>query len=525
MPEILDYRPPGPTMKRFHESTSFFRACAGPIGSGKTTSMIVADPVFGGMIQLPNSQGVRTFKFGVIRDTYRNLYATTMKTWLAWFPKDIGDFQGSDDRPASHRLELVTQDMHLSLEAEFRALGANSVEAVCRGWELNGAMVDEADTVPEEAPTFLGGRVMRAGDVNLRQTRGVSLAFNKPDVDHPLYRWCEEGAMEGLEFFDQPPGLLPGLPYRANPNAENAAHLDPDYYVKAAMGQPEWYVRRMLRNQWGASVSGEVIYPSFSRERHVLPADQDPPPGSVLRIGADGGGTPAAVIVGRDRIGRRIVYDELVLVDPYDPTGWRLLHGVGPKRFGEALRDLINEPRYRGCRFEIGYGDPAAFYGADREAGEYSFMETAGMTCNVPMVPAESNEVWLRHDAVKALLNETAVDGLPMLMINPRCRFLTRGFTSDYKWEAHDPKQPGKTLKAQKSRTSHVHDALQYECLGDLGRAAVVAGRRFDRHDGRLPVAEIQRGPSTGQTQLASLVGRKLEVPGTTYKVDFSPWR
>lgn len=526
MPSVLDYRPPGPVMKRFHESSSFFRACAGPIGSGKTTSMAVAEPIFGAMIQLPNAEGVRDFKFGVIRDTYRNLYATTMKSWLGWFPKDLGTFTGSDDRPAYHAFELRAEGIHLSIEAEFRALGANSVETVCRGWELNHAFCDEADTLPPEAPTFLGGRVMRAGDVNLRQSRGVSMGFNKPDVDHPLYSWCEEGGMEGLEFFDQPPGLLDGLPYRMNPHAENLEHLDANYYVQAAVGQPEWYVRRMLRNKWGASVSGEVIYPSFSRDRHVLPMSQDPPPGTILRLGLDGGGTPAAVVVGRDRYGRRICYDEIVLADPDDPRGMRLLHGVGPRRFGEAIRDLMHAPRYRGCRFEIGYGDPAAFFGADREAGEYAFMETVSIGCSLPIVPAESNEVSLRIDAVKALINETAQDGLPMLMIDPRCKFLIRGFTSDYKYEQADPKNPGKTLKPQKSRTSHVHDALQYVALGDLGRAAVVAGRRFDRYDGGLPIAPIRpAGPSAGAQAIQQLGGRRLEVPGTTYKVEFNPWR
>jgi hypothetical protein len=53
-------------------------------------------------------------------------------------PAELGHFTGSDDRPASH---LRPRDPigRCEVEAEFRALGTNSVEATCRGWELNGA--------------------------------------------------------------------------------------------------------------------------------------------------------------------------------------------------------------------------------------------------------------------------------------------------------------------------------------------------------------------------------------------------
>lgn len=524
MPEIRDYRPPGPVLKRFHESTAFYRACAGPIGSGKTTGAGIGEPMFGGLLQEPNSEGVRTFKSGVLRDTYRNLYATTMKTWLEWMPREIGHFTGSDDRPAVHRFpvqgEAGGQQFSLDIEVEFRALGPNSVEAVCRGWELNGAYLDEADLMPQEALSFLGGRVMRAGDVKLRRTRGVWCTFNKPDVDHWLYQLCMEGGLEGLEFFDQPGGLLPGVPYRTNSKAENLANLDADYYTRAATGQPDWYVRRMIRNEWGASISGEVIYPEFRRELHVLPIDMDPPPGSTLKIGLDGGGTPAAVIMGRDGRGRRVVYDEVVIFDPYDPKGRKLQTGVGARRFAQAIRDTMNLPRYRGCHFEIGYGDPAAFYGADREMGEYSFMETVGLELKMAIVPADSNEVGIRHDAVHMLLGELADDGLPLLQINPRCRMLLRGFSGDYKWEIIDPKQPGKRLRAQKSATSHVHDALQYDCLGDIGRAGVTAGKRFDKANARIP-GRVDV-PTASPLSLPNRF--RGEAPGTHYKMDFKLW-
>jgi hypothetical protein len=524
MPDYKSYKPGGPVMKAFHESAAFYRACAGPIGSGKTTGGLAIDPVFGALMQQPNSEGVRTFRWGVLRDTYRNLYATTMRTWNEWWPRDVGRFVGSDDRPASHQLALDTDAGRLEIEAEFRALGANSVEATCRGWELNGAGVDEADLVPQEAPTFLGGRVMRAGDVNLRQTRGVSMFFNKPDIDHWLYSWCEEGGLEGLRFFDQPPGLLPGLPFRPNPAAENIAHLDPNYYVQAATGQPEWYVTRMIRNMWGASVAGERIYPEYQDALHLAPSEMQPQAGQSLILGLDGGGTPAAVIVGRDMLGRRIVYAEVVILDPYDPRQQTLMTGVGPTRFAEAIRETL-QTRFRSCRIEIGYGDPAAFYGADREMGEFSFMETIGQRLGVGVTPADSNEVSMRHEAVRGLLRELGPDSKPNLIVNPSCRWLRRGFVADYKWEQRDPKRPGAELRAQKSKTSHVHDALQYACLGDRGRAAVTAGQRYDRSAGKGLPGQIGVPAPPAQAMPWDRRPGQAVVAGTHYKVDLNLWK
>lgn len=480
--------------------------------------------VFGAMVQSPDADNVRHFKAGVLRDTYRNLYATTMKTWHFWIPRELGRFSGSDDRPAVHDFSLDTPYGAADISVEFRALGQNSVEATARGWELNGAYLDEADLMPQDAIGYLGGRVQRAGDVKLRQSKGVWFTFNKPDVDHFLYDWCEDGGFEGdFEFFDQPGGLLPGLPYRTNPDAENLKNLDPDYYVISAQGQKGWYVKRMIRNQWGASVSGEVVYQEFGDgSLHMSPLELEPGPGQILKLGLDGGGTPAAVIFGRDMLGRRVVYAELVLLDPYDPKQSTLATGVGPTRFGKAILDLI-QARFRGCRFEIGYGDPAAFYGADREAGEYSFMETVAHVTGIAIIPADSNEIALRHDAVHGLLQQLAPDGKPCLIVNPSCRWLRKGFTADYKWQEADPKQPGKRLVPQKSKTSHVHDALQYGMLGDVGRAGVVAGGAFDRwqpkHPGSIAVPDAQRIVMPWDK-----TGLQAVVKGTHYGVKFNPW-
>lgn len=538
--DVRSYVPPGETIRRFHESSAFTRMVAGPIGSAKTTGCMVAEPFFVTMLQRPDSQGVRTASVGILRDTYRNLYATTMKTWHAWVPKDVGKFVGSDDRPASHDLEFHapytdgTRGMGLCrLRMEWRALGSSmDVEATCRGWELMAAGVDEADLVPIETFSFLSGRVQRGGQKAYRVSRGVWGVFNKPDTDHPLYDLCVERAGEhdpaDFEFFDQPGGLLPGgPPYRTNPAAENLQNLDDGYYERAANGQPEWYIRRMLRNQWGASVAGEPVFLEFDPDRHVSPVELEPEPGTDLVLGLDGGGTPAAVVLGRDRrTGRRIIYAEVVLVDPTDPRGRRLLTGVGPKRFAEAIGDTLH-PRFSKCRLQIAYGDPANFHGADKEAGEYAFMEKVALHLKVGVVPAPSNAIAVRLEAVRTPLNRSnTLDGRPDLLINPSCRVVRRGFGGDYKWEPRDPRQPAKALRPQKTTTSHVMDAAQYALLGDQGHTAVMAGQAFD--PARPKAAPGFRETASGLVVPASYADGPTSygqgAGGASYRSDWSPW-
>ncbi|MFN4296963.1 MAG: hypothetical protein ACK4FB_08975 [Brevundimonas sp.] len=529
------YIPGGPVLKRFHESTAFTRLMAGPIGSGKTVGAGVAEPFFTAMTQRPDSDGVRSAIVGILRDNYRNLYATTMKTWLDWVPREFGRFVGSDDRPAIHELEFPAPYVDgtpgeglCRLRVEWRALGTNTVEATCRGWELHGAGIDEADTTPFEALAFLAGRVKRGGRKETRVSRGVWATFNKPDTDHPLFTKCVEEAadhrLNGVEFFDQPSGILPGgPPYVTNPGAENLANLDADYYDVAARGQAEWYVRRMIRNQWGASVAGEPVFGAVELDRLFLPVEVEPEPGTELILGIDGGGTPAAVIMGREpKTGRRIIYAEVVLTDPRDPRARSILHGVGPKRFAEALGDTLH-PRFAQCRVSIAWGDPSAFYGADREMGEYADIELVCNKLKIPVQPAPSNELGLRHEAVRTLMSRNnIVDGLPDLRINPSCRWLRRGFAGDYRWEARDPRQPSKRLRVQKTNSSHAMEAVQYAALGDVGRAGIVAGPAFDQH--RPKAGGGEGGGHWGMSEGGVLLPGRGQANRDSYRSDWSPW-
>lgn len=494
---------PSPTLKRLHESTALFRFVAGPVGSGKTSGALVLDDLFCALRQKVMPGGGRKYKVGVLRDTYRNLYSQYLPSHEEWFPREIGRFVGSDDRPATHTFTIDNAPIFndqggvigygpIEIVKEMRALGQNTVENVTRGWNLSAAKIDEADLLPEAAIELLAGRAMRYNMEHL-VTGGVVAGFNKPDVDHWLYDWCVENPRPDLEFFDQPPGLIPGT-MQTNPEADNIERLAKGYYELQARNAKNSYVWRFIRNNWGASVAGEVIYPEFRQDLHVLASELEPTPGMEIVVGLDGGGTPAAVVMGKLPNGRRIIFAEMVIFDPDDPKRQKLQTGVGRKRFAQELKAVL-WPRFRGCRITVAYGDPSMWYGADREMGEYTTVEIVGQELDLAVQPAPSNEIAKRLESVRLLIGDIqrCGDGLPALLLNPSCRWLRRGFVSDYKWSPVDPKAPGATVKPQKTATSHVHDALQYACLGDIGVAGVTGGMKYDRH---VPQMGHNGGPS-----------------------------
>ena len=76
-----------PTLTRFHMSDAFVRGVRGPYNSGKSTGMCWE--VFRrASRQEKDAKGKRRTRWLVVRNTYRELEDTTIKTWLDWFPEN-----------------------------------------------------------------------------------------------------------------------------------------------------------------------------------------------------------------------------------------------------------------------------------------------------------------------------------------------------------------------------------------------------------------------------------------------------
>ena len=77
----LQWNPPGPVSAAFMNDMADVMALMGPVGSGKTSTCVMKLARIATMQAPAPVDGVRYTKWAVIRDTYRNLNRTTVKTF------------------------------------------------------------------------------------------------------------------------------------------------------------------------------------------------------------------------------------------------------------------------------------------------------------------------------------------------------------------------------------------------------------------------------------------------------------
>ena len=105
---------PSRTGLAFHNDDSFVRLLIGAYGSGKST-ICCAEILFRALMMPESTDGVRKSRWAIVRNTYGDLEATSLKTWLEWFAT-----LGAIKRRLSPRLNYVHtfNDGYGSIELE-----------------------------------------------------------------------------------------------------------------------------------------------------------------------------------------------------------------------------------------------------------------------------------------------------------------------------------------------------------------------------------------------------------------------
>jgi hypothetical protein len=483
--DLMNYAPPGKVAAAFIKDRRKVCAIMGPPGSGKTTSTIFKIITFA--VRMPKCcDGVRRCKVMVIRDTYRQLYKTTIASWLSWFPlKHFPEFTGGSDRPAEHRIkfELPNGDK-LDIIMEFAAIGENSVETITRGWEGNAAWLNEANYLPPDVLDALRSRVL-AGRYPPAKDRmpGVPVPalivcdFNAPDEESWTVDRLVEGDPQDVGFHRQPGAR--------SAEAENVHNLNAGYYEELARGMPKWKVKRDIDNMVGISRDGMPVYDDWDDDRHLSREPLTPIEGIPLDLGFDQGLHPACIIT------------------QTAPSGQiRVLREIVPERIGVAgfctLLLQVLELEYPGYYLRFTECDPAAFHGADKEGGEQAWADTVSLALRKPLTPALTQEIGLRVGAVEQLLlpDNALRDekrSSPILVCRKGCPKLVAGFRSKYRWQTD---RRGQLVEGQKipvkDRWSNPHDALQYIVLRLRGRFGIV---NMAAAGGRIgPPPAVQQG-------------------------------
>lgn len=468
----------------------------GPEGSGKTTTAVLTAMLQS--LRMPVcADGVIRARGVVTRDNYRSLQRTTLPSWFNQFPRDLpgARFEGGQDRPSRYSLRFATaQGVVVEMEVDFFGIGDAAIEELLKGYEPSWGYADEADLQPSRVLTYLYGRTgryppayMLPKEAQARieagqdpRPRRVFGTLNPPDEDHWVHQECIEKQSSFFRLYRQPSGL--------SPLAENRKGVARSKYEQDAQHRPAHEVRRFVYGEFGYSRDGETVFPEFDPDRHIAKTPIEFDPDFPLMLGIDQGGRPAMVLFQQRARGQVVVLDEIVT----DPD-----HVTGLNAFATMVGDLL-QSEYRGARITVAGADPAGFMGADSLNGELAWAQMLTRALGVQIIPCWTNEIDMRLEGVRLLLQANIDAQTPSILVSPRCKRLIRGFVSKYVLKKTLTPR-GEKLRPFKNEFADIQDALQYGLLTWRGRAGMLtaaakAGRPGDTMPNAGPTQALHGG-------------------------------
>ncbi len=512
---------PGPIAEAYYWSNADVIGICGPVGSGKTTTKNKRK--LRRAMEMPRSviDGVRRYKCVYIRETYRQLWSTTIPSYLETFPKSLGTWSGGRGDPVTHVIHFEDAHGPIEFTAEFMAFGDDPIASM-RGMQATDIDLNEADTMVVEILTVGIGRIDRwparqhfeGYPPELRSYGVIDCDFNAPDEDNWVYKVFydreESRRMAQMLSSGLPEGTRPieiafyNQPGYGEDGCENLQNLSPTYYPRqiAAMrlaGRGDM-IDRLVYNKPTYLRAGEPVFRrEFNRRIHVADKTIGVDRSAPLRLGLDQGFKGAAVIGQFLPPFHWHILAELFFADE------RLMARV----FGARLADLLSQPRFAGVRIEGGWGDMAGEHGASQAADENdTWNRIVGKEAGFTVRPQRigTNRIQPRLEAVRAPL-EYLDGGRPGLLIDPSCKFLIRGFEARYVWSDAPDASGGKRKVPDKSLPeANPMDALQYLLLsehrGDGLSPQTTRSRPGMGHPDRPAMPGAPRGLSAGHDVL-----------------------
>lgn len=441
------FKPQGKTLEAYMLDRSRISGIIGPLGSGKTIQ--TCQKIFKLMCeQQPDDDSVRRSRWYAIRNTYPDLFGTTIKDWRALFDP-LGKFKQGGMEPPTHKLNFKLED-GTRVESEMIFLSMDSEEHVkkLRGSQATGFWLNEWK---ELLKSTLDMADLRHGRYPRNCSwHGIVADSNAPDNDHYLYNLAEESLPDGWKIFKQPGGVIRSgtkpdgkINWVVNPDAENIKNLPKDYYKNGMQGKDDDWIAVNLANEYGYVKTGKPVYQDYNDNVHCLSFEFNE---SVPIYRGWDFGHPACVLAQFTPKGRLIVRRE-----------WTSDITMGIDRFSDIV--LSDCADLHGFEF-IDVGDPS---------GEASSKEIDEMSCfqvlrnkGLDIQPGQQDPK-VRRNSVMHFLGRM-IEGLPAFMLHPDCKVLRKGFQGAYCYDRVKVSGERYHDKPNKGATSHPHDALQYIC-------------------------------------------------------------
>lgn len=440
----LNYTAPT-TLAELMRSDQRVRIVRGPVGSGKSSGMVM-ELLRRAVEQAPDPKdGIRRTRFVVVRNTLPQLQTTSAKT-IQELLRGIAIYE------AQHKTFWIKMN---DVESEWILMPLDTPENVQRllSLDLTAGWLSELRELP---PQILLDVLSRCGRFPSMMNGGptwygVIAETNSFSEDSPWNAILEEKDLMGKPLpktwgYWRQPGAR-------ETNAENKENLVPGYYEDLIeSNSPEW-VEQYIDNMITPSLSGEAVFRnSFKTSFHVAASQLIPIPGTLVIVGIDFGRNPAAVITQMDPHGRLAILDEAVA------------EGMGVEQFVTTiLRPLLAQPKY--ARLPIGVvGDPSGV--ARSQIGEesvFAALKRMGFSAQ----PAQTNNIDPRLRAVEKWLLQ-ARSGGPAVVFSPHCEVLIKAMQSRYRY-ARLKNGALHPMPEKNHPYSDIADALQYAVLGHSG--------------------------------------------------------
>lgn len=475
---------PGPIAEAMFWDDSSIVGIQGPVGSGKTTTVLHSRLRRARMMPRSTIDGTRHYKLLVIRATYRQLWSTTIPDFLGVFPKDLGEWSGGRGGPVTFVMQFEDEDGPIDFTAEFMAFGDDIVGSM-RGYQATDIWLHEMDTNPSDVlingitrinrfpakrhfdgyPAELRDYGQIVGDMNAMDKDNFAFKLFHDEKERnriaaELNRSLPEGTKQIRIAFHRQPGY-------GEPGCENLHNLSAAYYptqiaTMKLLGRGDMIDRMVYNRVTYLRVGDPVFRREFNRDIHVSRQPLELVEGVPLRIGLDQGFKGAAVIS--------------QFVPPFQ---WRI-YGVVffpeerlfAREFGRRLREYLEE-RFPSWPIEGGWGDMAGEHGASQSADENATWNlVVSQTAGFPILPQRvgTNRIQPRLEAVRAAL-EHIRSGRPGLVIDCHddCDPLIAAFEARYVW-TDEIDHSGEKRKVPDKRIpeANVMDALQYLCLSEV---------------------------------------------------------
>lgn len=485
----------------FFQSNGVCDVIQGPLGSGKTRTMMARIMRHIQQQRVSRITGRRMSRWGVVRNTYPLLKDTTVKTWKDVAPEEVyGKMNMSS--PMRHLLRWGDIDA----EIIFLALDEAADYAKLRSFEFTAIAWNELPFIRKDLFDEASSRLRWPGpEHGGSEWHGMIADANAPDEDHWLammtgqspvppnltareraeYEWPKEWG-----FFRQPPAVLEVkdqhgavVDYKVNPAAENLENLREDYYSEMLSAKKKPWIDSRLRNVVATYIEGSPVWPQFNAEVHVSREPLRPMKGYVVDVGLDFGLMPAAIFM-QGMANRVFVQHEL------------LGFNEGSVTFAPKVKRFLAE-HYPGYEFRI-HGDPK---GRDRPQSDmrtsYEVFAENGLRVDPPP-GLKQNMIATRVDAVTKVLTEM-YDGRPRFVLSPLCRTLKLAMAGRY----HLVREEDGELRPKKDMYSNPADALQYGILG-LGEGRAMIGLK--------PIGELRGVQTWKRKQGRGKTMRRLEA-------------